>query len=297
MPELPEVETVKRGLAPVMEGARFLKVEQRRGDLRWPFPRAFVRRLTGRTVVSVGRRAKFLVIDLDDGTVLVAHLGMSGSFRIESDGGRRATAAYYHAPTKLSAHDHVVFHMSGVGGQPPVRVVFNDPRRFGMMDLVPRNAIDTSKHFKALGIEPLGNQLDGAYLAARFAGRKAPLKASLMDQRLIAGLGNIYVCEALWRARLSPDRKSGTLATRTGKPTAAAVRLATAIREVLQAAIEAGGSSLRDHIRATGELGDFQHEFKVYDREGQPCPRRDGGTIRRKVHSGRSTFYCPVCQR
>jgi formamidopyrimidine-DNA glycosylase len=187
--------------------------------------------------------------------------------------------------------------MSGVGGRPPVRVVFNDPRRFGMMDLVPRNAIDTSKHFKALGIEPLGNQLDGAYLAARFAGRKAPLKASLMDQRLIAGLGNIYVCEALWRARLSPDRKSGTLATRTGKPTAAAVRLATAIREVLQAAIEAGGSSLRDHIRATGELGDFQHEFKVYDREGEPCPRRDGGTIRRKVHSGRSTFYCPVCQR
>ena len=280
-----------------MEGARFLRVEQRRRDLRWPFPRGFVKRLTGRTVVSVGRRAKFLVIDLDDGTVLVAHLGMSGSFRIESDGGDRATATYYHVPTKLSAHDHVVFHMSGVGPRPPVRIVFNDPRRFGMMDLVRRNAIDTSKHFKALGIEPLGNQLDGAYLAARFAGRKAPLKASLMDQRLIAGLGNIYVCEALWRARLSPDRKSRTLATRVGKPTAAAVRLATAIRDVLNAAIAAGGSSLRDHIRATGELGEFQHAFKVYDREGEPCPRRDGGIVRRKVHSGRSTYYCPVCQR
>ena len=297
MPELPEVETVKRGLAPVLEGARFLKVEQRRGDLRRPFPRGFVGRITGRTVVSVGRRAKYLVIDLDDGSVLVVHLGMSGSFRIEADDGARAAATYYHAPAKLSAHDHVVFHMSGVRGKPPVRIVFNDPRRFGLMDLVRRSDLGISRHFKALGIEPLGNQMDGAYLAARFAGRKAPLKASLMDQRLIAGLGNIYVCEALWRARLSPDRRSGTLATRTGKPTAAADRLATAIREVLEAAIKAGGSSLRDHIRATGELGDFQHEFKVYDREGQPCPRRDGGTIRRKVHSGRSTFYCPVCQR
>lgn len=297
MPELPEVETVRRGLAPVMEGARFLKVEQRRGDLRAPFPRAFARRLTGRTVVSVGRRAKYLTVDLDDGTVLVAHLGMSGSFRIEADGGSQATAAYYHAKTKLTAHDHVVFHMSGVGGKPPVRIVFNDPRRFGVMDLVPRGDLETSKHFKALGIEPLGNRLDGAYLAAKFAGRKAPLKASLMDQRLVAGLGNIYVCEALWRARLSPDRPSGTLATPTGRPTAAATRLAEAIKDVLQAAIRAGGSSLRDHIRANGELGDFQHDFKVYDRESQPCPRRDGGTIRRKVHSGRSTFYCPVCQR
>jgi formamidopyrimidine-DNA glycosylase len=297
LPELPEVETVKRGLAPVMEGARFLKVEQRRSDLRWPFPRGFAKRLTGRTAVSVGRRAKYLAIDLDDGAVLVVHLGMSGSFRIEAEGGGQATSTYYHAPAKLSAHDHVVFHMSGVAGKEPVRIVFNDPRRFGMMDLVRRNAIDTSKHFKALGIEPLGNQLDGAYLASRFAGRKAPLKASLMDQRLIAGLGNIYVCEALWRARLSPDRKSGTLATRSGRPTAAADRLATAVREVLEAAIKAGGSSLRDHIRATGELGDFQHDFNVYDREGAACPRGDGGTIRRKVHSGRSTFYCAVCQR
>lgn len=297
MPELPEVETVRRGLAPAMEGARIVKVEQRRGDLRFPFPRGFARHLTGRTVIAVGRRAKYLTIDLDDGTVLVAHLGMSGSFRIEGEDATRTTASYYRAPEKLRAHDHVVLHMSGVGGKPPTRIVFNDPRRFGMMDLVARSDIDISKHFRAMGIEPLGNAFDAAYLASRFAGRKAPLKASLMDQRLVAGLGNIYVCEALWRARLSPDRKSGTLATRTGKPTAAAVRLAGAIREVLEAAIEAGGSSLRDHIRTDGELGDFQHDFKVYDREGQACPRRDGGRIRRKVHSGRSTFYCPVCQR
>ena len=297
MPELPEVETVRRGLAPVMEGATFIRVEQRRGDLRAPFPRGFVKRLTGRTVVAVGRRAKYLVIDLDDGMVLVAHLGMSGSFRIEADGTSKAAARYYHAPAKLSAHDHVVFHMSGIGRKPGVRIVFNDPRRFGLMDLVARTDLETSKHFRAVGIEPLGNELDGALIARLFAGRAAPVKASLMDQRLIAGLGNIYVCEALWRARISPDRKAGTLATKTGKPTAAANRLAFAIREVLEAAIKAGGSSLRDHIRATGELGDFQHAFAVYDREGERCHRRDRGIIRRKVHAGRSTFYCPVCQR
>jgi formamidopyrimidine-DNA glycosylase len=297
MPELPEVETVRRGLAPVMEGATILRVEVRRKDLRVPFPRAFARRLTGRKVVSVGRRAKYLVVDLDDGTVLVMHLGMSGSFRIVAGGAAKATAASYHAVAKLSAHDHVVFHMSGVGRKPPATVVFNDPRRFGMMDLIPRADLETSKHFAAMGIEPLGNEFDGPHLAALLAGRKAPLKASLMDQRLVAGLGNIYACEALWRARLSPDRKSGTLATRTGKPTAGAYALGAAIRDVLEAAIKAGGSSLRDHIRASGELGDFQHAFAVYDREGEPCLRKDGGIVRRTVHSGRSTFYCPVCQR
>jgi formamidopyrimidine-DNA glycosylase len=297
LPELPEVETVRRGLAPVMEGARILKVEQRRGDLRVPFPRGFRQKLSGRTVVSVGRRAKYLTIDLDNGLVLVAHLGMSGSFRIEQDGGDRETAVYYHARSKLGAHDHVVFHLSGIAGKPPVRIVFNDPRRFGMMDLVPRMELEASRHFRAIGIEPLGNELDGAFIAGKFRGRKAPLKAALMDQRLIAGLGNIYVCEALWLARLSPDRKAGTLATKTGKPAPAAERLAEAIKDVLRAAIAAGGSSLRDHIRATGELGDFQHDFKVYDRAGKPCFRKDGGTIRRKVHSGRSTFYCPACQR
>ncbi len=291
MPELPEVETVRRGLAPVMEGATFVKVEQRRPDLRIPFPARFVRRLTGRRVVALGRRAKYLAADLDDGMVLVMHLGMSGSFRIEVDGRSATPGAYYHAPAKRRAHDHVVFHMSS-----GVRVVFNDPRRFGLMDLVARAGLDQSKHFKAVGIEPLGNELSGARLASLMAGRSAPLKAALMDQRLIAGLGNIYVCEALWRARLSPDRKAGTLATRTGRPTPAAERLAVAIREVLEDAIRAGGSSLRDHIRATGELGEFQHAFAVYDREGAPCPR-GRGVIRRKIHSGRSTFYCPVCQR
>jgi formamidopyrimidine-DNA glycosylase len=274
-----------------MEGAVFLKVEQRRPDLRAPFPPRFASRLAGRRVTSLGRRAKYLTADLDDGMVLVIHLGMSGSIRIEADGKSAIPAAYYHAPTKLRAHDHVVFHMSS-----GVRVVFNDPRRFGLMDLVPRAGLEASKHFRAVGIEPLGNALSGATLATLVAGRSAPLKALLMDQRLIAGLGNIYVCEALWRARLSPDRKAGTLATKTGKPTLAAERLATAIRDVLQEAIAAGGSSLRDHIRATGELGEFQHTFAVYDREGEPCPR-GRGIIRRKVHAGRSTFYCPVCQR
>ncbi len=291
MPELPEVETVRLGLAPVMEGATILKVEQRRPDLRVPFPPRFVRRVTGHRVIALGRRAKYLLADLDDGTVLVMHLGMSGSFRIEAEGASTTAGSYYHPRTKLRAHDHVVFHMSS-----GVRIVFNDPRRFGLMDLVPRAQLDTSKHFHAMGIEPLGNELSGATIARLLAGRSAPLKAALMDQRLIAGLGNIYVCEALWRARLSPDRKAGTLATKTGKATAAADRLAEAIREVLEAAIAAGGSSLRDHIRTNGELGDFQHTFAVYDREGEPCPRGKG-TIRRKVHSGRSTFYCPVCQR
>jgi formamidopyrimidine-DNA glycosylase len=297
MPELPEVETVRRGLAPVMEGATILKAQVRRKDLRVPFPRGFAKRLTGRRIVCVGRRAKYLVLDLDDGSVLVMHLGMSGSFRIEADGASKATSHSYHAVAKRSAHDHVVFHLSGVGRKAGVRVVFNDPRRFGLMDLVARSGLEASKHFRAMGIEPLGNELDGAFIARALVGRKAPIKASLMDQRLISGLGNIYVCEALWRARISPDRKAGTLATRTGKPTEAANRLADAIREVLEAAIKAGGSSLRDHIRTDGELGDFQHTFAVYDREGEPCPRKDGGIIRRKVHSGRSTFFCPVCQR
>ncbi len=291
MPELPEVETVRRGLLPVMEGAVFVKVEQRRPDLRIPFPTRFARRLTGRTVVALTRRAKYLLADLDDGMVLVMHLGMSGSFRIEADGTSATPGTYYHATAKLSAHDHVVFHMSS-----GVRVVFNDPRRFGLMDLLPRAGLDQSKHFKAVGIEPLGNELSGTTIARLMAGRSAPLKAALMDQRLIAGLGNIYVCEALWRARLSPDRKAGALATKAGRPTEAAGRLATAIRDVLNDAIAAGGSSLRDHIRATGELGEFQHTFAVYDREGEPC-LRGRGTIRRKIHSGRSTFYCPACQR
>lgn len=293
MPELPEVETVRLGLAPVMEGAVIDKVELRRGDLRVPFPPRFARRLAGRRIVGLGRRAKYLLADLDDGNVLVMHLGMSGSFRIEAEGSTAIAGTYYHPRSKLRAHDHVVFDLSS-----GARVIFNDPRRFGLMDLAPRNELEKSKHFKGMGIEPLGNELDAVHLARLFAGKAAPLKAALMDQRLIAGLGNIYACEALWRARLSPERSAGTIATKTGKPAAAAGRLAEAIREVLKDAIAAGGSSLRDHRRATGELGEFQHAFAVYDREGEPC-RRPGcrGIIRRTVQSGRSTFYCPVCQR
>jgi formamidopyrimidine-DNA glycosylase len=292
MPELPEVETVRRGLVPVMEGAVIDRLDLRRGDLRSPFPKDFARRLVGRRITGLGRRAKYITADLDDGLVLIIHLGMSGSFRIETEGGGKVAGRFYHPRSELRAHDHVVFHMSS-----GATVIFNDPRRFGLMDLIPRAELATSKHFKGLGIEPLGNELSGETLALLLAGRKAPLKAALMDQRLIAGLGNIYVCESLWRARLSPDRKAGTIATPTGKPKPAAEALAGAIREVLQAAIKAGGSSLRDHRQAHGELGYFQHEFAVYDREGKSCLRDDGGIIRRKVHSGRSTFYCPVCQR
>jgi formamidopyrimidine-DNA glycosylase len=292
MPELPEVETVRRGLAPVMEGAVIEKVELRRGDLRSPFPKGFARRLAGRRIEGLGRRAKYITIDLDDGAVLIVHLGMSGSFRIEAKGDSKVAGRFYHPRSALRAHDHVVFHLSS-----GAVVIFNDPRRFGLMDLMPRSEAGGSRHFKALGLEPLGNEMSGAALARLLAGRKAPLKAALMDQRLVAGLGNIYVCEALWRARLSPDRKAGTIATPSGKPKPAAETLAAAIREVLEAAIRAGGSSLRDHRRTDGELGYFQHEFAVYGRDGEPCLREDGGIIRRKVHSGRSTFYCPVCQR
>ena len=293
MPELPEVETVRRGLAPVMEGAAFVKVEKRRADLRVPFPPRFASRLTGRTVTALSRRGKYLLAHLDDRTVLVMHLGMSGSFRIEAEGGAKIAGRSNHARTKLTAHDHAVFHMSS-----GVRIVFNDPRRFGLMDLVSSGELASSKHLRDIGMEPLGNEFGGAALARLVAGRVAPIKAVLMDQRLIAGLGNIYACEALWRARLSPERPAAGLAARSGRPREAANRLAAAIHDVLVAAIAAGGSSLRDHVRATGELGEFQHEFAVYDREGQPC-RRHGcrGIIRRAVHSGRSTFFCPVCQR
>jgi formamidopyrimidine-DNA glycosylase len=277
-----------------MEGAQIAKVELRRGDLRAPFPPRFASRLKGRTVRTLRRRGKFLLADLDDGMVLVMHLGMSGSFRIvEGAGGEtRLAPDTYYPRGKLRAHDHVVFHMSS-----GLRVVFNDPRRFGVMDLIPGAAIEATPPFDAIGVEPLAADFSGATLARLLAGRSAPVKALLMDQRLVAGVGNIYACEALWRARISPWRPARRFATGSGRPTPAAERLAVAVREVLDAAIAAGGSSLRDHIRATGEVGEFQHTFAVYDREGRPCPRADRGIIRRKVHAGRSTFYCPVCQR
>lgn len=297
MPELPEVETVRRGLQPVFEEALIQRVEMRRPDLRFPFPQRFAERLTGRTVSALGRRAKYLTAHVDGGLVLICHLGMSGSFRIESGDLSETPGVFHHERSKDAAHDHVVFHLRSPSGNKS-RVVFNDPRRFGFMLFAEDGELDRHPMLANLGIEPTGNALDGVLLSDLMRGRKAPLKAALLDQTLIAGLGNIYVAEALWRAHLSPRRVARTIAAAPGKATERSNRLAEAIRKVIADAIEAGGSSLRDHIRTDGSLGYFQHSFAVYDREGQPC-RKQGcnGSIRRIVQSGRSTFYCPTCQR
>jgi formamidopyrimidine-DNA glycosylase len=292
MPELPEVETVRRGLAPAMEGARVDKVEVRHRGLRWPIAKDFEKRIEGKTVDGLGRRAKYLTADLSSGDVLVMHLGMSGSFRIGKDAKETKPGVYYHEKSKSTAHDHVVFHMSN--GK---TITFNDPRRFGSMKLVARAKIDQEPLLRALGPEPLGNEFDAAMLAKACAGKKTSLKAALLDQRVVAGLGNIYVCEALFRARLSPKRRASTIADRNGKPNERAEALVPAIKAVLNAAIKAGGSSLRDHRRTDGSLGDFQHTFLVYDREGKPCPNGCKGTVKRIVQAGRSTFYCPSCQK
>jgi len=276
-----------------MENARLERVVARRPDLRFPLPERFAERLGGRTVTGLGRRAKYLLADLDDGMVLVMHLGMSGSFRVSQPGEAALPGDFHHPRSKIAAHDHVEFVLSG-----GATVTYNDPRRFGFMLLVPRAGIATHPMFAGLGAEPVGNAFDAAYLAARLAGRTMPLKAALLDQRIVAGLGNIYVCEALHRARLSPLRAAGTLATPAGRPNMRAVRLVEAIRAVIGEAIEAGGSSLRDHVRADGSLGYFQHAFRVYDREGAPCPTPGcRGIVTRIVQSGRSTFLCPRCQR
>jgi formamidopyrimidine-DNA glycosylase len=289
VPELPEVETVRRGLAPAMEGERFKSVEVRRGDLRWPLPKDFAQRLEGQKVEGLGRRAKYLTADLSSGEVLLMHLGMSGSLRVGKDA---KPGVYYHERSKSTAHDHIVFHMSN-----GATITFNDPRRFGSMKLVRRDKLDDEPLLRALGPEPLGNEFDAAMLAKACAGKKTSLKAALSDQRVVAGLGNIYVCEALFRARLSPKRRASTIADRNGKPNERAGALVDAIKAVLKDAIQAGGSSLRDHRRADGSLGDFQHNFLVYDREGQPCPGGCKGTVKRIVQGGRSTFYCPGCQK
>lgn len=288
MPELPEVETVRRGLAPVMEGARIAKVEVRHRGLRWPIAKDFEKRLEGMSIEGLGRRAKYLLADLSSGDVLLMHLGMSGSFRVGKDA---RPGVYYHERSKSTSHDHVVFHMAN-----GATVTFNDPRRFGSMKLVPRAKLAQEPLLRALGPEPLGNEFDAAMLAKACLGKKTSLKAALSDQRVVAGLGNIYVCEALFRARLSPKRRASTIADRHGKPNERAEKLVDAIRTVLKDAIEAGGSSLRDHRRADGSLGDFQHNFQVYDREGEPCPNCKG-KIKRIVQAGRSTFYCPSCQK
>jgi len=296
MPELPEVETVRRGLQPVMEGARIERVEARRPDLRFPLPSPFAPRLEGRRVTALGRRAKYLTMHVDGGPVLICHLGMSGSFRIERDGAGEVPGDFHHERSKNAAHDHVVFHLTTQEGQ-PARVVYNDPRRFGFM-LFAEGAPDEHAMLAGLGVEPTGNALDGPLLAGLLQGKKAPLKAALLDQSLIAGLGNIYVSEALWRAGLSPLRLAGTLGKAGPKARAMTDRLAGSIRAVIADAIAAGGSSLRDHRQADGSLGYFQHSFAVYDREGIPCPTPGcSGTVRRIVQSGRSTFYCPTCQK
>jgi formamidopyrimidine-DNA glycosylase len=293
MPELPEVETVRRGLQPVMEGSRILKVEARRKDLRFPFQADFVARLQGQTVTGLGRRAKYLMADLGSGDVLLMHLGMSGSFRVQKPDEADTPGAFHHPRGKDAAHDHVVFHMSSGAD-----VVFNDPRRFGYMKVIARADLDEEPLLRGLGPEPLGNEFDAGLLARACAGKKTSLKAALLDQRVVAGLGNIYVCEALYRARLSPRRLAMTLATKKGEPTDHAKRLVEAIHAVLNQAIEAGGSSLRDHRQTSGELGYFQHSFKVYDREGEPCGAKgSGGVVRRFTQNGRSTFWCPKCQK
>lgn len=296
MPELPEVETVRRGLQPVMEGARIVSVETRRPNLRFPLPERFAERLEGRRIAHLGRRAKYLLFEMEDAPTLICHLGMSGSFRIESRQAHATPGEFHHPRSKDVAHDHVIFDLAGADGKRS-RVVFNDPRRFGFM-LFADGPAGEHPMLAGLGVEPVGNRLDGALLADLFRGRRTPLKAALLDQRLIAGLGNIYASEALWRARLSPRRSTGSIAGPPGMPSPRCDRLAEAIRQVIAEAVAAGGSSLRDYVHADGSPGYFQHSFRVYDREGAPCPRPNcRGSISRIVQAGRSTFYCTRCQR
>ena len=296
MPELPEVETVRRGLAPVMEGAKISKLELRRKDLRFPFPERFIEQVSGRTVIAMSRRAKYLLIELDDDAIILAHLGMSGSFRIEEAEKTERPGDFHYARSRDEKHDHVVFHLEHTSG--PARVIYNDPRRFGFMDLTHRQVLADQTFLKDLGLEPTGNLLDASYLAKRFVGKVQPLKSALLDQKNVAGLGNIYVCEALFRAGLSPERAAGSLVTAKGQPKKSLVELTGAIRHVIADAIAAGGSSLRDYMQTDGSLGYFQHSFDVYDREGAAC-RRPGcsGTVQRLVQAGRSSFCCPNCQR
>ncbi|NDV02549.1 bifunctional DNA-formamidopyrimidine glycosylase/DNA-(apurinic or apyrimidinic site) lyase [Pseudoroseicyclus tamaricis] len=280
MPELPEVETVRRGLAPAMEGQRIAEAQVRREGLRWPFPERLAERLAGRRVELLGRRSKYILAGLEGGETMILHLGMSGRMTISG----QAPGSFHHERATPETHDHVILDMEN-----GARVALNDARRFGALDLWPTEMIETHRLLAGLGPEPLGNGFDAAYLAGRLEGRKLPIKAALMDQKIVAGLGNIYVCEALHRARISPKRPSGGLSR------AAVDRLVTAIRAVLVEAIEAGGSSISDHRQTSGELGYFQHTFRVYGREGEPCPTC-GRQVQRLVQSGRSTFWCPGCQ-
>jgi formamidopyrimidine-DNA glycosylase len=284
MPELPEVETVRTGLVPAMEGRVILHADIRRPDLRWPFPERMVARLTGARVDRLRRRSKYILADLSTGETLIIHLGMSGRMLIQ---GRATLGDFHHQMPAPEKHDHVILDLDG-----GARVTFNDARRFGMMDLWPTATLETHPLLAQIGPEPLGNAFDEAYLTAALKTRKTPIKAALLDQTLVAGLGNIYVCETLWRAHVHPARKASSLSR------ARAASLVPVIRDVLAEAIAAGGSSLRDYRQADGELGYFQHAFAAYGREGEPC-RTPGcdGKIARIVQSGRSTFYCRRCQR
>ncbi|WP_375265500.1 bifunctional DNA-formamidopyrimidine glycosylase/DNA-(apurinic or apyrimidinic site) lyase [Planktotalea sp.] len=283
MPELPEVETVRRGLAPVMEGARIAKADVNRPNLRWPFPDKMSERLTGAKVERLRRRSKYILADLDTGESLLIHLGMSGRMLIS--GAQLGQFMHDHpAPEK---HDHVVFHMEN-----GARITFNDPRRFGAMDLLDTQTADHHKLLSSIGPEPLGNSFDEAYLIDALSAKGSPIKSALLDQAIVAGLGNIYVCETLYRARISPARKANKISKQR------VASLVPIIRQVLSDAIEAGGSSLKDFRQADGDLGYFQHSFDVYGREGEPC-KTEGcdKSIKRIVQSGRSSFYCPTCQR
>ena len=283
MPELPEVETVRRGLVPAMEGAVIARVDVNRPDLRWPFPERMAERLEGARVDRLGRRSKYILADLSTGETLIIHLGMSGRILISGD----PLGQFHHDHPAAEKHDHVVIHM-----QNGARVTFNDPRRFGAMDLAPTESVEGHMLLKKLGPEPLGNAFDERYLVGALGGRRTPIKSALLDQRVVAGLGNIYVCEVLFRAGISPMRQAGRISA------ARVAGLVPLIRDVLNEAIEAGGSSLKDYRHTDGELGYFQHTFRVYDRQGTPCQTPDcTGKIARIVQSGRSSFYCPRCQR
>ncbi|ANU08840.1 bifunctional DNA-formamidopyrimidine glycosylase/DNA-(apurinic or apyrimidinic site) lyase [Paraurantiacibacter namhicola] len=271
MPELPEVETTVRGLARFLDGARLDRVVLNRPDMRFPFPQGLVQALTGARIVSLGRRAKYGLLHTDRDDTLIFHLGMSGRWRIDPDGADK--------------HDHMVLHAAGHV------FALNDPRRFGYVDMVRANALQDWPAFAVMGPEPLDDALDAAHLKAALAGRKQAIKLMLLDQRVVAGLGNIYVCEALWRARIHPRKAAG----KVSRP--ALERLVPAIREVITEAIAAGGSTLRDYAQPDGELGYFSKQFDVYGREDAPCHRADGGVIRRLAQGGRSTWYCPRCQR
>ncbi len=285
MPELPEVETVRRGLAPALVGRRIVRARTKRADLRFPFPARFAARLTGRRVDALERRAKYLLAHLDNGAVWITHLGMTGRWSII--GQQRQPGDFYYAEPPDPTHTHVIIETESGD-----RLEFNDPRRFGYMDLIAASELDSHPFFKAMGPEPLGNNFHLPYLQKALAGKKAPIKAALLDQRVVAGLGNIYVVEALHRAGIAPNKAAGRISAQRLE------RLFHAIRVVLEEAIEAGGSTLSDYATVDGAQGGFQHRFRVYDREGEACATPDcGGAIKRAVHSGRSTFWCSRCQR